>query len=436
MQPPRDTGGRAQSFDGTRGLSPGMGALAPLLRYVVKAANIPAPAPAPDYSHVTPTSHTYASRATGRAGAAAAAAAASAQSPPPAPQQASAALTWAKGLQAEFFSSEAEISQLRGVDARLVTAREAEKKADMALAASRRRLQDAQNQIARAKDMREGQAGFTKRLRKAKYDEEMRTADELEKEGARRTEQFAREIHLFRRKHSETVQAVSTLETQSRRHKALDTRRKKILQDLFTGYHAGDAQENAAEHARNHAKEARDQRKEVLVQSMRALSAVTTATKDLESVVRLLQSAMSSNTLDMYSQGTQGIGGFAGQQTYFNMQRASQLAAKANEGMLLAKRLNPQIPLSRTTNIKQSAFGALSLFRDSTFSDMRQRYKLTNQLADARSVYREAAVAKAWQERETDRMRVALKQAEASYSARENALEAERVRLIRVPISA
>lgn len=219
-----------------------------------------------------------------------------------------------------------------------------------------------------------------------------------------------------------------------RRRKVLDVRRKKILQELFTGFLAGDERENAAEDGRDKARFARDQRKEGLVASMKALAVVTTAAGDLESVVRLLQTCMQSNQMDLMTQGTQGFGGMAGQQTYFNMQRASQLAAKANAALTHAKQLNPQIPLNRSANVKQSAMAITSLFRDSTFSDMRQRYKIQKQLKDATVVYREAAVAKEWQERETNQFRLGLQQAEAAFVASEDALEAERVRLIGVPI--
>lgn len=439
MQHPRDVTAdkRSRSFNSRSEASAGMGSLAPLLRYIVKALDVPAAAPPTDYSTYTPAEQGPSKSHPPSSSSKSPAQAPSSSTPlaPPSPEQA-AALNWAKGLQAEYFAADAEMTALRDVDGHLASARETAAKSDAALKSAKRLLNAAQDKIAEATRLREDQSGFTKRFRKEKYEEEMKTADRLEEEGNAETTQYSREVDFIRHKHGENTKAVADLEVKSRRRKTLDVRRKKILQDLFYGFKAGDLAENVAEDARDKARYARDQRKEALVRSLKALNAITSAVKDLENVLRLLQTSMQSNQMDLMMQGNQGFGGMAGQQTYFNLQKASQLATRANTSLLRAKKLNPAMPLNRTANVKQSAMAIKSFFTDSTFSDMRQRYKIQKQLQSTTIVYREAAVAKKWQERESNQIRMDLRLAEAAYGASEDRLEAERVRLISVPIAA
>lgn len=417
MQNPRQPPGRrrAASVDHLRGTSAGMGALAPLVRHIVRAIDVAAPAPEPTFAPAPPP------RAR----------------PVPAPKrtpQQEAGLKWAAGLQGEYFAAEDEMGRLRGAGARLRTARAQKEKSGLAVAGARRKLGEAQDALARAAGMRGEQRGFTKRLRKGKYEEEMAEAARLEVEGTEGTERHSRELAIFRKVEGEDGQRVAGCEVDVRRLKALDGRRKKILQELFTGFMAGDAAENAAEDRRDKTRFDRDQRKEALVVSMKALAVISGAVGDLESVVRLLQTSAQSNQADMMMDGTQGFGGMAGRQTYYNMERAAGLAKRANAALVEAKRLNPQLPVSRSADVKQSAMAFTSLFRDSTFSDMRQGYKIRKQLTSASAAYREAAAAGVWQERETNGFRIGLQRAEAEFMAAEDALEVERVRLIRVPI--
>lgn len=432
---------RSRSFPApSDGGAPGMGSLAPLLRYVVKKLDIPVPAPPTDYSQFTPAAPPPGQAAAPRQPpqpprtAPPSAPAPSAPLAPPSPAQA-AALNRAKALQSEYFAADAEMEALRGVDADLATAQEAAKKTKMALNSARRHMKEAQDKIAKAKELREDQKGFTKHFRKDKFEEEMKTADRLEKEGKEETVQFSGEVDFIRRKHGEDTNTVAELTKNSQRRKSLDARRKKILQELFHGFTAGDHAENVAEDARDKARYARDQRKEAMVKSMEALNVISSAVKDLQNVLRLLQSSMQTNQMDLMMQGNAGFGGMAGQQTYYNLQRASKLASKANNSLVRAKQLNPAMPINRTANVKQSAMAIKTFFTDSTFSDMRQRYKIQKMLQSTTLVYREAAVAQKWQERETNQIRKDLIQEQKVLIAAEDRLEAERIRLIMVPIA-
>lgn len=347
-----------------------------------------------------------------------------------------AGLEWARSMRETYFAVQEVWCALEGVETRCDAARARSQKTEMALRASKRHLELACDARARAIKSAENasRTGFSRKFRKNEYEREVAEAKSAQERAEVDVSKFSKEVELFRGRGDVARGELGALEAGVRRRKALDVKRKKVLDDLFRGYQAGDPAENAAEKRRDSAKGAEARVKQALLAHMKALSAVTNATSDLESVCRLLQSAMSTNMMDMQMQGTQGLGGMAGQQTYYNMQRAASLATRANRGLAAAKKLSPGIPLANSAKVKQSQFAVMSLFRDSTFSDIRQRYKIQSQLASTVQVHREARAAMRWQERKVNAIRRDLQDAEAAYVSAGNDLLRERERLIQVPI--
>lgn len=218
------------------------------------------------------------------------------------------------------------------------------------------------------------------------------------------------------------------------RRKVAAARRWEVLDDLFAGA-AGDAAENEAERARGAAVAYKQQVAAAMDTAARAMAHATRATDALTDVVRLLLSAASANTMDLYSRGNYGLGGVAQRQVNANMARAGRLAEVAAREAVAARRLSPGMPPPPTFGVKQNQFSVLmSMFRDSTFSDLRQRMKIQSALAEAREAAASSRRSQAWQEAAAARVRSDLVAAEAEVSRAQERLLAERVRLIRMPV--
>lgn len=342
--------------------------------------------------------------------------------------------SWAAGLRAEFFAADAEISGAPDPAPAAAAAAAAAASAGQALERAKRRLHAARIASVTAREEEASSTGFTKHFRRDTYRERQAELERQRATAAAVLDSTIRTVSAADEKWRTAEAERARLAGLVRRRKVAAARRWEVLDDLFAGG-AGDAAENAAERARAAAVAHKQQVASAMGVAARAMAHATRATDALTDVVRLLLSASSANTMDLYSKGNHGMGGMAQQQVNANMARAGHLAEVAAREAVAARRLSPGMPPPPTFGVKQNQFSALmSMFRDSTFSDMRQRMKIQKALAEARAAVASSRRSQAWQEAAAARVRGDLAAAEAEVSRAQERLLAERVRLIRMPL--
>eukprot|EP00172_Hildenbrandia_rubra_P000421 Plantae.Rhodophyta-Hildenbrandia_rubra.ctg12031.p1 GENE.Plantae.Rhodophyta-Hildenbrandia_rubra.ctg12031~~Plantae.Rhodophyta-Hildenbrandia_rubra.ctg12031.p1 ORF type:complete len:432 (+),score=106.85 Plantae.Rhodophyta-Hildenbrandia_rubra.ctg12031:151-1446(+) len=344
---------------------------------------------------------------------------------------------WVKQQRDLFFRVEKELGGMKNVESEERTLAEAAKKSGMALSASRRHLQQAENAVTKAEKSIEdaSRVGFTKRFRKDKYEKEVAEGEAAKEKAQSQVIKFSKEVEMFRRSDDDMNKRHAQAQKNVIRKKQLLSQKKEVLFNLFSGMHAGDEAENKCELKRNQIRQRKAKNKAALVDAMRGLSHITAAVRSMENVLRLLRSAISSNTMDLYTSGNMGFGQMAARQTLMNMNRAAQLAKNANVEMDKAKQCSPHMPTPPKAQVKQSTFGFMQLFSDSTFSDMRQRYKIQKQLTSSQVVYQQTVKAMRWQEKFVNEIRIDLRKVEMELQQAEQELMAHRIRLIKLPVA-
>lgn len=353
---------------------------------------------------------------------------------PPSSDGSGALSAWAEGLRAEFFAADAEICNTPDPAPAAVAATHAAVSAGQALERAKRRLHAARVAMLTAREEEASSSGFTKHFRRGTYEERKAELDKQRAVAAAEVDSAIRGVSAaddaWRAAEAERVRLTGLV----RRRKLAAARRWEVLDDLFAG-RAGDAAENAAEHAREAAVAHKQQVAAAMQNAGRAMTHAARATDALTDVVRLLLSASSANTMDMYSQGNYGMGGMAQQQVHANLARAGQLAEVAAQEAQAARQLSPGMPPAPAFDVHQSQFSmVMSMMRDSTFSDFRQRMKIQKALAEARGAVAQSRRAQEWQETAAGRVRADLAAAESAVNAAQERLLAERVRLIRMPV--
>lgn len=342
--------------------------------------------------------------------------------------------SWAAGLRAEFFAADAQVSGVPDPAPEAAAAKATAAAAGQALERAKRRLRAARIAAVTAQEEEASSTGFTKHFRRDTYRERQA---ELERQRTATTAALDEAIRAVSAADEEWRAAEAErarLAGLVRRRKVAAARRWEVLDDLFVG-EAGDLAENAAEQARDSAVAYKQQVASAMDVAARAMGHATRATDALTEVVRLLLSASSANTMDLYSRGNYGMGGMAQQQVNANMARAGHLAEVATREAAAARQLSPGMPPPPSFGVKQNQFSVLmSMFRDSTFSDMRQRMKIQKALSEARAAVASSRRSQAWQEAAAARVRADLAAAEAEVSRAQERLLAERVRLIRMPV--
>ena len=343
---------------------------------------------------------------------------------------------WVRQQRETYFKIEEELKGLKTAETEESSMERNARRAELALSSCKKRLLAAQNAVAKAeKDIdHASRIGFTKRFRKDKYEKEVAEGEAAKHKAQAEVKAFSNEVEELRKQDAEKKRRLGEMQRKVIRKKKLIKQKKQILYNLFAGLDAGDERENQAERRRNQIRTEHSKRKATLVDGMSGLSHITNAVRLLEDVARLLQSALSSNTMDLYTQGNMGFGRFAAQQTLMNMNRAAQLAERANAEMKKAKHFSPHIPIGQEAQVKQSTFGFMQLISDSTFSDMRQRYKIQKQSQKLQVVYRQALQAMKWQEKFVNEIRKDFRKVEAELQQAEQDLMTHRIRLINLPL--